>query len=448
MKVFISWSGEPSRSIALAISDWLPSVINDARPFISAGESIDKGARWGEELADALQETNFGIICLTAHNQNSRWLNFEAGSLGKLSSQSLVMTLLLGIEATDVDLPLSQFQATLFESEDFFKLIRSLNRVSSTPAEDRHLQARFEALWPKLFDDVSQILSGVVKPPATLRSHSDMLSELVGLARDQDKRIGGMGPALARDIQRVMTGFDPAIGKRGKFDEHELRLNFERRTDEAAQLFDDLAVLIRLAYFSHQVQEGEVSRFQNAADSILFNGSHIVGGVRGHTAWSFFQPVASIHQWEVPDEFNSELGAYQLFLQDDPSLTGRERLTHILSRVVSSDEVWFTPNLSRELDDPDFVQRLTNLGMDVSCVLIPIPDRDNFCRAIVAVWMLPINASFFSVEIASASLLLKAAVTVMLEIWDDAYESLRHREYGRGDEPKMRRLVRLGMESK
>jgi hypothetical protein len=91
MKVFISWSGDKSRDVALALRDWLPGVINSIEPFVSA-KDIYAGTRWQAEIASQLDSTNFGIVCVTKDNQLSSWLNFEAGALAKaVDSSRLVL---------------------------------------------------------------------------------------------------------------------------------------------------------------------------------------------------------------------------------------------------------------------------------------------------------------------------------------------------------------------
>lgn len=95
MKVFISWSGEVSHKVALALHDWLPCVLNEAKPFVSS-EDIRKGNRWLLDISKELATTRFGIICLTPDNLTAPWILFEAGALSKSLKDSQVCTLLLG----------------------------------------------------------------------------------------------------------------------------------------------------------------------------------------------------------------------------------------------------------------------------------------------------------------------------------------------------------------
>lgn len=82
MKVFISWSGDLSHAMAQALADWMPNVIQAVKPFLSS-EAIQKGARWFEQIGGQLEETHFGVLCLTRSNLNAPWILFEAGALSK-----------------------------------------------------------------------------------------------------------------------------------------------------------------------------------------------------------------------------------------------------------------------------------------------------------------------------------------------------------------------------
>ena len=82
MRVFISWSREPSRTIAGALATWLGGLVQAVEPWMS-DEEIASGKRWRDEIGSALSKIDFGIICLTRSNQHNPWLMFEAGALAK-----------------------------------------------------------------------------------------------------------------------------------------------------------------------------------------------------------------------------------------------------------------------------------------------------------------------------------------------------------------------------
>ena len=87
MKLFISWSGNLSRDIAKELKEWFPLVINQVVPFVSS-ESIKKGDRWLLDIYSELEQSNFGVVCLTKENLTEPWILFEAGALSKNISQS------------------------------------------------------------------------------------------------------------------------------------------------------------------------------------------------------------------------------------------------------------------------------------------------------------------------------------------------------------------------
>jgi TIR domain len=67
MKVFISWSGLRSQAVAQTLRSWLKDVIQALDPWISV-EDINKGQQWGPSLAEELESTHAGVICLTPEN--------------------------------------------------------------------------------------------------------------------------------------------------------------------------------------------------------------------------------------------------------------------------------------------------------------------------------------------------------------------------------------------
>jgi hypothetical protein len=151
MKIFISWSGDLSHQVALAVAGWLPVVLPYVKPWVSSRD-IPKGSRWGVELARELEATSCGIICLTPDNIKEPWLNFESGALSKQVAQGRVHPFIFGISPVEFGgSPLSQFQATEFNREEIQKLVSSINEnaeIEKLP-QDR-LDHNFQICWVSL----------------------------------------------------------------------------------------------------------------------------------------------------------------------------------------------------------------------------------------------------------------------------------------------------------
>ena len=78
--IFISWSGSRSKWVAEALREWLPRILQSARPWMSAAD-IEKGSRGLNEVSSGLQGMKVGLVCLTPENLNAPWILYEAGAL-------------------------------------------------------------------------------------------------------------------------------------------------------------------------------------------------------------------------------------------------------------------------------------------------------------------------------------------------------------------------------
>lgn len=158
MKLFISWSGQLSHQIAKELQEWFPLIINQLEPFLSS-ESIKKGDRWIMDLSSELEQSNFGIVCLTKENLIEPWILFEAGALSKNISQSRVSCILFdNLKQHDLNGPLSLFQNTEFEKEDFRKLVSSINEsLVDKRISDTILTKSFDKWYPELESKIKKI---------------------------------------------------------------------------------------------------------------------------------------------------------------------------------------------------------------------------------------------------------------------------------------------------
>lgn len=181
MKVFLSWSGERSKHLAIALRDWIPTVIQVAKPWIS-GNDIQAGERWGQKIASELADSDFGVICLTAENISAPWILFEAGCLAKSLSNGRACPYLLGITPSDVPPPLGQFQALTAIREDTHKLVKSINDYGTEfKISDDVLTTIFSRSWPDLEKKIKEI------PAATTisarRTQEEVLAEILDSVR-------------------------------------------------------------------------------------------------------------------------------------------------------------------------------------------------------------------------------------------------------------------------
>ena len=188
MDIFISWSGPRSGAAAEALRNWLPKIINAVRPWLSSAD-VDKGARWGVDIAVRLEAAKAGIICLTPGNVHSDWILFEAGALSKTLTNTFVCPLLIGLEPSEITGPLAQFQATRAIKRDVLKLVQTLNTgLGEAALADAHLEEAFEVWWPKLDSQLAALpQEGGESRPS--RSDRDLLEELLDYARNQNRAV-------------------------------------------------------------------------------------------------------------------------------------------------------------------------------------------------------------------------------------------------------------------
>ncbi len=189
MKVFISWSGEQSKAVALKLRDWLPIVLHYVRPWVSASD-IDAGKRWSDEVAQELDQSSFGILCLTPENLHSPWILFEAGALAKSIETGGVVPYLIGVDFTDITGPLTQFQGKKADEESTLQLVLSINTRQKEPIPDERVRELFGYTWPKLRDALVTAPKQT-KPAASTRPVEVVLEELVQLVRSIDIRTNG-----------------------------------------------------------------------------------------------------------------------------------------------------------------------------------------------------------------------------------------------------------------
>jgi len=186
-------------------------------PWVST-EDIQKGTRWGTVLAKELEDTFYGVICLTPNNIREPWILFEAGALSKTVGESRVFPLLFGVTLGHLPGPLAQFQATTYEKEDVRKFMHSLNEAAgyqTIPPDQLNrvfeyswhgLQAKLDPLLKKALKHHTEVSKGVsesVGPPTLLESVLAEVEGTVSAKRARDTRLHPMDIQILQDLYAI-----------------------------------------------------------------------------------------------------------------------------------------------------------------------------------------------------------------------------------------------------
>jgi len=194
MKVFISWSGKRSKELANALRDWLPCVLQYVEPFVS-DKDISAGDRWAQAIAGELENSNFGIICITPENLTSEWILFESGALSKSMQDGKVIPLLFGLELSDLSGPLSQFQAKKVDQGGLMEAVQAINSIAETKTSEDIIARSVPAMWSTLQAAIDAIPD---KEPTEkhMRPQHEILEELVTGVRGISSRMREFDPEM------------------------------------------------------------------------------------------------------------------------------------------------------------------------------------------------------------------------------------------------------------
>jgi hypothetical protein len=185
MKIFISWSKDHARRVALVLKEFLPQIFDGVDVFMS-DDDIEPGERSLRKIEVELSGTSFGLLVVTAENQHESWLNFEAGALSKaLGSEgnpmSRVVPLLVDLRIAQLIGPLSQFQAVPLDHEGLRKTVGSIARLVGTELEIA--LRRLDWAWPNVQGQLADANKHRAASTQPRRSDSDKIDELLELVR-------------------------------------------------------------------------------------------------------------------------------------------------------------------------------------------------------------------------------------------------------------------------
>ncbi|SEK54515.1 toll/interleukin-1 receptor domain-containing protein [Streptacidiphilus jiangxiensis] len=227
LKIFLSWSGEQSRLCAEELKRFLPFFNSSIEAFVSSAD-IRKGDRGLQRIAAQLEGSTFGIVCITPHNRDAPWINFESGALSRQVAEGKVIPFLLGASVRDLlESPLEQFQAVVADSgADVLAMIKSINARCEPVNEEKRIEQLFEVLWPETQQRLAEIMSSPASLPdgsvVPQRRTEEILDDLLPLIREQIDRITELEGAV-RALRLTAGSLAPQQDRRvpfnGMFDE-------------------------------------------------------------------------------------------------------------------------------------------------------------------------------------------------------------------------------------
>ncbi len=178
MRIFTSWSGERSKAAALGLKSLLQDLFEETvQVFVS--DHISPGEAWAQRLGIELEQSEFGILCLTQENFQAPWLLFEAGAIAKKFGTSRVVPYLIDeLPPASDRSPLAQFQHVRGDRDGTHRLVETINNVRESPKPTDRLERSFAKWWP----DLEQTLNGLQasnRAQPVIRSERELLETIL-----------------------------------------------------------------------------------------------------------------------------------------------------------------------------------------------------------------------------------------------------------------------------
>lgn len=170
MRVFISWSQDKEKSIALVLKQTFELFFNAEIEFWVSSVDIKAGMTSVSEIINSLKESDMSIVCLDKSNFTKNWLYFETGFIyGKNytpeSDLSIVYPLIFDNTKIEdfANTPFKELQLKYFDEDITYNMLDTINELFSRK-ENRYcvnkkvFDNRFKSMWHKLCDDVNNII--------------------------------------------------------------------------------------------------------------------------------------------------------------------------------------------------------------------------------------------------------------------------------------------------
>lgn len=206
-QVFISWSGDRAKAIALVWKSLIEELFDVVDAFVSDSD-ISPGERGLNAIKEQLDGTSVGIPIVTRDNVNAPWINFESGALSKQVPNALVMVMPCLVDYSDpseLTGPLTQFQSKLLTKRGVEAILETIARANSIDWQRK--KPGFEARWPHYEAQFDTHRAPSREVEAARRSDADMLAEIVNNTREVRNLIENNPAQAVTSESKVMRQF-------------------------------------------------------------------------------------------------------------------------------------------------------------------------------------------------------------------------------------------------
>jgi hypothetical protein len=247
--LFLCWSGHRSKLVAECFQDHFKCAFKAAAPTVMprvemSETLIDKGAPWSDQLLKNIEHAKAGIVCLTPENRGSAWLHFEGGAIATqrlnnkaapantAASASKLFGFLFTMENTQIEGPLSLFQATVYR-RDYDCDCAELRRLT------RAVMERFQGCEGKTAEG----------------AHDDLVGELVGKFRElQFIAFRDIVPGLEGHARQVIQAIEELNLMPGRVRTLSAMLSLEKLLEYREREMEVICAPSQLMFFERLVE--------------------------------------------------------------------------------------------------------------------------------------------------------------------------------------------------
>jgi hypothetical protein len=160
MGIMLSWSRSASHKVAIALYEWLPTVIGDCKIWVCS-EDVAAGNLL-KDLHAHSNDIDIAILCVTPENVKSPWLYHAAGLLGAKIGCASVYPYLVGVKGVLItETPLSAYPWVEADKTGTSRLVRSLSQEIALPRQPGTPSGGLEKGWIALKAQLDSIVRGV-----------------------------------------------------------------------------------------------------------------------------------------------------------------------------------------------------------------------------------------------------------------------------------------------